>query len=255
MGWYGIYNLKYKGDDKEKFVKVAKLVIPAFNERFDVKNNALHCKRLLSWYTSEMDISEILSFLNEGDTVELTIDGETHPWVKRGVAEKANLSYYEEVEEDDSLEGGASKKKSKNDPVELEFEKVTFTNKNGEVYIENEFEDEDRYIYDTLGNFDVLQYDLEHNDMQDLEGQLSDWANVVVGDKEMAEIACKHFENIFGDLEQEDIEKCDLMANLQKAISSPEKLEEFLSGYKKEKEENKPQSDWFDVETELDDMD
>ena len=226
--------------------------------------DSLKCKRLLFWYTSEMDISEILGFLNEGDSVELSIDGETHPWVKRGVAEKANLPYYEEGEVEDIFLGrkpsGANKNKSKNDPVELKLENVVFTKKDGEIEMENKFRDEDRYIYDNLGNYDVLNYGIKYDNVKDLENQFSAWANVVVGDKEMADIACKHIANAFKDIEQETIEKSDLVTNLQKAISSPEKLEEFLSGYKKEvveenKKENKSfQTDWIDYEAEFDDI-
>ena len=267
MGWYGIYNLKYKGEDKEKFVKVAKIVIPSFKERFDVKDNDLKCKRLLSWYTSEVDIGEILGFLNDGDSVELTIDGETHPIIKRGEAEKANLPYYEEGELDELLWGNrpdySNKKKNKNDKVELKFENVLITNKGGEIEIENKFRDVDRYIYDNLGNNDLLYYGIKYDNVKDLEDQFSAWADVVVGDKEMADIACKHITNSFKGIGQEVIEKSDLsdlVANLKNAIASPERLEEFLSGYKKEvveedKKENKSfQTDWIDYEAEFDDI-
>ena len=70
MGWYGDFSLEYKGKDNEKFVKLAKLIIPNYVERFEEDKNVLNCTRSLSWYTAETDVEKIMSYLNNEDEMK-----------------------------------------------------------------------------------------------------------------------------------------------------------------------------------------
>ena len=35
MGWYGNWNIKYNGKDSDKFVNLAKMIIPNYVKRFE----------------------------------------------------------------------------------------------------------------------------------------------------------------------------------------------------------------------------
>ena len=57
MGWYGNWNIKYNGKDSEKFVNLAKMIIPNYVKRFEeTEKGVLDCKRSLSWYNADVDI-------------------------------------------------------------------------------------------------------------------------------------------------------------------------------------------------------
>ena len=81
MGWYGTWNLEYTGKNDKKFINTAKLVIANFKKRFEISNgkNELEAVKGLSWYSADMDIEKILSYLEDGDQIHVLIDGETHP--------------------------------------------------------------------------------------------------------------------------------------------------------------------------------
>ena len=66
MGWYGTWNLEYKGNNPKKFVNTAKLVIANFKKRFEISddNSELEAVKGLSWYSADKDIEKI--FLNSG---------------------------------------------------------------------------------------------------------------------------------------------------------------------------------------------
>lgn len=115
MGWYGTWDIKYNGKDPELFQDLSKILIPNFQERFLVSNDgkSLDCQRDLSWYSADLDLKKITSYLHDGDSLEVEIDGETHP--------------YDENDE------------------ELESELMTFRKENGKVIIEQDYVDEDRY--------------------------------------------------------------------------------------------------------------
>lgn len=82
MGWYGSWNLEYTGKNKAKFINTAKLVIANFKKRFEISddNSELEAVKGLSWYSADMDIEKILSYLDDGDQIHVLIDGETHPY-------------------------------------------------------------------------------------------------------------------------------------------------------------------------------
>lgn len=135
MGWNGSWNLEYTGKNNEKFVNVAKLVITNFKKRFEISDDksVLDAVKRLSWYSADMDIERILSYLDDGDEIHVLIDGETHPY-------------------DDNDE-------------ELEFEEQTYRKENGEVTMECEYEDCDRYQTDRHGMKGSLIYELSYPDM------------------------------------------------------------------------------------------
>ena len=104
MGWYGSWNLEYTGKNNQKFINTAKLVIANFRKRFEISddNSELEAIKRLSWYSADMDIEKILSYLDDGDQIHVLIDGETHPireviseggYVDKGVADENNYDY------------------------------------------------------------------------------------------------------------------------------------------------------------------
>lgn len=118
MGWYGDWNIKYNGKDSDKFVNLAKMIIPNYVKRFEeTEKGVLDCKRNLSWYSADVDISKIMEYLDENDTIDVEIDGETHPIRgKRRISEE-EAQYDEYAFEEDG-------KYYVND--EYDYEKQTF---------------------------------------------------------------------------------------------------------------------------------
>ena len=52
MGWYGSWEIKYNGNDNEKFTNLAKLIIPNYVKRFEeTEKGRLESLRNLSWYS------------------------------------------------------------------------------------------------------------------------------------------------------------------------------------------------------------
>ena len=84
MGWYGTWNLEYTGKNDKKFINTAKLVIANFKKRFEISNgkNELEAVKGLSWYSADMDIEKILSYLEDGDQIHVLIDGKHTLFVK-----------------------------------------------------------------------------------------------------------------------------------------------------------------------------
>lgn len=164
MGWYGTWNLEYIGKNNKKFINTSKLVIANFKKRFEVSNgeNELEAVKRLSWYSADMDIEKILSYLEDGDQIHVLIDGETHPY-------------------DDNDE-------------ELEWEEQTYTKQDGEVTMECEFADCDRYESDRHGMKGAFIYELSYPDrakQETLEGGYTDtldtyiaWIAQEMGDDE-----------------------------------------------------------------------
>ena len=169
MGLYGSWNIRYNGKNSEKFVNLAKLIIPNYVKRFEeTEKGVLDCKRSLSWYNADVDISKIMEYLDENDTIDVEIDGETHPireviseggeFVREGTPNENDFDYsvtdrttgvttyhfnteYEEPEID-----------------YYEYEEQTFRKENGSVVIDNEHPDEDRYTSSNLGVQEMLTY-------------------------------------------------------------------------------------------------
>lgn len=130
MGWYGAFSLKYEGGDYGRFLSLAKLIIPNYPFRFEeTADDTISCLRELSWYSAEKDVCLIMERLHDGDSITMTIDGETKPH------------------------------DGEND-MWLPCEVITFTKKNGDVLSENRHPDEDRYRSDIPGIHDMLEYEL-----------------------------------------------------------------------------------------------
>lgn len=147
MGWYGSWNLEYTGKNNGKFINTAKLVIANFKKRFEISNgkNELEAIKRLSWYSADMDIEKILSYLDDGDQIHVLIDGETHPY-------------------DDNDE-------------ELEWEEQTYKKENGQVSMECEYTDCDRYTSDRHGMKGAFIYELAYPNQarkETLEGGYTD---------------------------------------------------------------------------------
>lgn len=143
------------------------MIIPNYVKRFEeTEKGVLDCKRSLSWYNADVDISKIMEYLDENDTIDVEIDGETHPIreviseggevVREGTPNKDDFDYsitdkttgvttyhfntvYEEPEID-----------------YYEYEEQTFRKDNGSVVIDNEHPDEDRYTSSKLGVQEML---------------------------------------------------------------------------------------------------
>lgn len=167
MGWYGNWNIKYNGKDSDKFVNLAKMIIPNYVKRFEeTEKGVLDCKRNLSWYSADVDISKIMEYLDENDTIDVEIDGETHP-----IRGKRRIS-----EEEAQYDEYAFEKDGKYYVYdEYDYEKQTFKKENGQVVIDNEHPDEDRYISSELGVQEMLTYDIaypENTRESELEGNI-----------------------------------------------------------------------------------
>ena len=143
MSWSGVWNIKYNGADKEKFINLAKMIIPNFWEKFEVFENEIETIEGLSWYTADRDIAKIMEFLGQGDSIEVMIDGETHPY-----------------DENDN---------------ELPFEKQVYSKENGKVIMQSDYVDEDRYVDDELGMKDAIQYQIKNGGNTDTTYTYASW--------------------------------------------------------------------------------
>lgn len=150
MGWYGNWDIKYNGKNSEKFVNLAKLIIPNYVKRFqETEKGRLECKRSLSWYNADVDISRIMGYLDESDNIDVIIDGETHP-----IRGKRRLSEEEFWKEEYAFEEDGEYYVYD----EYDYEKQTFRKENGQVVIDNEHLDEDRWKRSNLGVQEMLTY-------------------------------------------------------------------------------------------------
>lgn len=173
MGWYGNWNIKYNGNDSEKFVNLAKLIIPNYVKRFEeTEKGMLDCKRSLSWYNADVDIAKIMEYLDENDTIDVEIDGETHPireviseggeFVKEGKPDMYNYDWasYNEDTGETIYHFGTEYREPEIDYYE--YEEQTFRKENGSVVIDNEHPDEDRYTSSNLGVQEMFTYEIAY---------------------------------------------------------------------------------------------
>lgn len=169
MGWYGSWNIKYNGANNERFVKLAKLLIPNYIERFEEnkEKNRLECTRDLSWYYADTDIAKIMEYLDESDSLDVTIYGETRPYF---------------IDED-------------GEEQELECEEEVFRKENGKVILDNKQPDEDRYSWDGLGIYDYLA------DLEDIETYIPFITREIGPDDEIMPIAQAILYDVFSELE------------------------------------------------------
>lgn len=226
MGWYGSFSIEYKGKQNDKFVKLAKLIIPNYIERFEVEDESiLNCKRGLSWYSAEVDVCEIMRYLNEkGEEIIMSIDGETHPMVPKQLAEEKGLYYeypedyydYDEDLEDDEIQ------------VDLLEEIIKFKNLGNDdgIVIENEYPDYERYTSDMLGKLDEF-YDYDRGEIDDLNRYIELVASIVENDIKMQEKVCLFLTSIkqaLGEIKQ------DRVREFLESAENKEKLLKFLKG-------------------------
>lgn len=130
MSWGGVWNLRYNGQNPKRFLDLCKIVIPNYQRRFEVLDeNEIEAVKRISWYSADKDLAEIMKLLGENDSIDIIIDGETHP--------------YDENEE------------------ELPFEKQSFKIEDGKVVMLTDYEDLDRYTDDELGMIEYVESDLK----------------------------------------------------------------------------------------------
>ena len=130
MSWGGVWNLRYNGQNPKRFLDLCKIVIPNYQRRFEVLDeNEIEAVKRISWYSADKDLAEIMKLLGENDSIDVIIDGETHP--------------YDENEE------------------ELPFEKQSFKIEDGKVVMLTDYEDLDRYTDDELGMIEYVESDLK----------------------------------------------------------------------------------------------
>ena len=185
MGWYGTWNLEYTGNNKQKFLNTAKLVIANFKKRFEISddNSELEAVKGLSWYSADMDIEKILSYLDDGDQIHVLIDGETHPY-------------------DDNDE-------------ELEWEEQTYKKQNGQVSMDCEYADCDRYQSDRHGMKGAFIYELSYPDRareETISGGYTDtldtyiqWIAQEMGDSEEMMPIIQDFMNEIMNISREEV--------------------------------------------------
>ncbi len=185
MGWYGTWNLEYKGNNPKKFVNTAKLVIANFKKRFEISddNSELEAVKGLSWYSADKDIEKILSYLDDGNQIHVLIDGETHP--------------YDDVDE------------------ELEYEEQIYKKENGQVSMECEYTDCDRYQSDRHGMKGAFIYELAYPDRareETISGGYTDtldtyiqWIAQEMGDSEEMMPIIQSFMSEIMDISREDV--------------------------------------------------
>lgn len=130
MSWGGVWNLRYNGQNPKRFTDLCKIIIPNFQRRFEIlEENEIEAVKRISWYSADKDLAEIMKLLGENDSIDVIIDGETHP--------------YDENEE------------------ELPFEKQSFKIEDGKVVMLTDYEDLDRYTDDELGMIEYVESDLK----------------------------------------------------------------------------------------------
>ena len=188
MGWYGSWNLEYTGKNNQKFINTAKLVIRNFKKRFEISddNSELDAKKRLSWYSADIDIEKILSFLDDGDQIHVLIDGETHPireviseggYVDKGVADENNYDYSET-----DMNTGVTTYHFQEEYIEPEYdycdwEEQFFKKQDSKVTMECEYTDCQRFKSDRHGMKGAFINELSYPDTarkETLEGGFTD---------------------------------------------------------------------------------
>lgn len=247
MSWHGIWNLEYTGKNNEKFVNTAKLVITNFKKRFEINDskNELGAIKRLSWYSADMDIEKILSYLEDGDQIHVLIDGETHP-IREVINEDGEPEY-----------------------DYCEYEEQTYKKENGKVAMECELTDCARYQSDRHGMKGAFIYELAYPEQareETLEGGYTDtldayieWIAQEMGDNEEMLPIIKDFMNEIMNISRDEVieengrideEAFTYFNDVKSKFESIESTKEYLSKIKeklppKEKEEKLVVPDLF----------
>ena len=204
MSWGGVWNLRYNGQNPKRFLDLCKIVIPNYQRRFEVLDeNEIEAVKRISWYSADKDLAEIMKLLGENDSIDVIIDGETHP--------------YDENEE------------------ELPFEKQSFKIEDGKVVMLTDYEDLDRYTDDELGMIEYVESDLkDYASFLVNEFGIRDEDGKIIG---LEESAKEILDKFFTDLEKSgEIKELDEIRNGIEDISW---LNEQYEYYKENNNESK----------------
>lgn len=131
MSWSGYFELKYSGEEPEKFRNLCKIIIPNSLQRFDFSTDdagmtILKCTRNLSWYTANADMMKVMNYLGENDLIHMFISGE-------GITENVIIGKNE-----------------------------------GEVYLENSNHESNRFELGLLGITHIFLEDLRRMPLEDM---------------------------------------------------------------------------------------
>lgn len=204
MSWGGVWNLRYNGQNPKRFLDLCKIVIPNYQRRFEVLDeNEIEAVKRISWYSADKDLAEIMKLLGENDSIDVIIDGETHP--------------YDENEE------------------ELPFEKQSFKIEDGKVVMLTDYDDLDRYTDDELGMIEYVESDLkDYASFLVNEFGIRDEDGKIIG---LEESAKEILDKFFTDLEKSgEIKELDEIRNGIEDISW---LNEQYEYYKENNNESK----------------
>ena len=204
MSWGGVWNLRYNGQNQKRFLDLCKIVIPNYQRRFEVLDeNEIEAVKRISWYSADKDLAEIMKLLGENDSIDVIIDGETHP--------------YDENEE------------------ELPFEKQSFKIEDGKVVMLTDYEDLDRYTDDELGMIEYVESDLkDYASFLVNEFGIRDEDGKIIG---LEETAKEILDKFFTDLEKSgEIKELDELRN---GIEDVSWLNEQYEYYKENNNEPK----------------
>lgn len=217
MGWYGDFQIQYKGNNPKKFHKLAKMIIPNSIMRFDfddcnITENSvdLACTRSLSWYSADEDMKKIMSYLSKEDMISMQIDGEG------------------------------------------EYEEIEIRKNDNEIILSNSNEESERYGSDDIGIVEMLYESLspryaneeEEIDICSLDGYIKFIANTFAKDKEllpivqsfMYEVLDKDRINASAWDEEDKLpqKECDKLDKLRNNFESIESTSNFLNEQKDE---------------------
>lgn len=229
MGWYGTWNLEYTGKNNEKFVNVAKLVIANFKKRFEISNDKseLEAVKRLSWYSADMDIEKILSYLDDGDEIHVLIDGETHP-IREVIREGGYITREGTPNENDydwtemNKETGETIYHFNEEYIEPEYdycdwEDQTYRKENGKVTMQCEYTDYDRTQSNRHGMKGAFIYELSYPDrakQETVEGGFTDtldtyieWIAGEMGDNEEMMPIIQDFMNEIMNISKDEVIK------------------------------------------------
>ena len=181
MSWGGVWNLRYNGQNPKRFTDLCKIIIPNYQRRFEIlEENEIEAVKRISWYSADKDIAEIMKLLEKNDSIDVIIDGETHP--------------YDENEE------------------ELPFEKQSFKIEDGKVVMLTDYVCIDRYKDDELGIIKYIETGLkDYASFLVNEFGIRDEDGKIIGLKESAKEILDRF---FTDLEKSgEIKELDELRN------------------------------------------
>ena len=217
MSWSGDFQIKYKGGHPKEFHKLAKMIIPNSIVRFDFDNSEMNnnsvelaCTRNLSWYSADEDMKKLLSYMPDGDSISMEIDGEGE---------------YEEID------------------ITKENGKVDFHNSNTESErYGSEGIGIPEMLYEELS--DEYANEPERIDVTSLDGYIQFIANTFAGDQNlmpivqnfMYSILDKDLINKFARGEDNKLpqEICDRLDQLRARFSTVESTAQFLDEQKKD---------------------